>query len=30
MKNPLLSLQGTIVLGIVITIVVDLIVRYSF
>jgi hypothetical protein len=30
MKNPLVTLQGTIVLGIVITIVVDLIVRYSF
>ena len=30
MKNPLVTLQGTIVLGILITIVVDLIVRYSF
>ena len=30
MKNPLVTLQGAIVLGILITIVVDLIVRYSF
>jgi hypothetical protein len=30
MSNPLQTLQGTIILGIVITVVVDLIVRFSF
>jgi hypothetical protein len=30
MNNPLQTLQGTIILGIVITVIVDLIVRYTF
>jgi len=30
MNNPLQTLQGAIILGIVITVVVDLIVRYTF
>jgi hypothetical protein len=30
MTNPLQTLQGAIILGIVITVVVDLIVRYTF
>jgi hypothetical protein len=30
MNNPLQTLQGSIILGIVITVIVDLIVRYTF